>query len=87
MYKCLECGLKFEEPKIYTEDCSPASSLEYGFIQGYKGCPACEGDYIEICECDNCQEWFETSMLTMTNQNNLNHKTYEEKNLYKQLYQ
>ena len=22
--------------------------------------------YIEICECDNCQEWFEKSMLTMT---------------------
>ena len=63
MYKCLECGLKFEEPKIYTEDCSPASSLESGFIQGFKGCPACEGDYIEICECDNCQEWFEKSML------------------------
>lgn len=78
MYKCLECGLKFEEPKIYAEDCSPASSLECGFIQGFKGCPACEGDYIEICECDNCQEWFEKSMLTMTNQGSICESCLEE---------
>ena len=78
MYKCLECGLKFEEPKIYTEDCSPASSLESGFIQGFKGCPACEEDYIEISECDNCQEWFEKSMLTMTNQGSICENCLEE---------
>ena len=34
--------------------------------------------YIEICECDNCQEWFEKSMLTMTNQGSICENCLEE---------
>lgn len=55
MYKCLDCGLIFEKPKIYCEDFSPSCSFEGGkFIAEYSGCPRCEGAFKEADCCSNC---------------------------------
>ena len=55
MYKCIECGAIFEEPKTWEEyrgeywgcPCSETMS----------GCPECRGDYEEAVECTRCGEW------------------------------
>ena len=56
MYKCLDCGYVFEEPKICYEDLSPGCSFEGGaFNNRYYGCPRCEDiDYKEMIECSRC---------------------------------
>lgn len=49
MYRCKECGLIFEDPKMYSEDRTPGGSFEGGsFIETYFGCPKCEGNYEEV---------------------------------------
>lgn len=59
MYKCLDCGLVFEEPKKYSEDCTPGGAFEGGsFIQYFCGCPWCAGAFEEVSECSNCGEYY-----------------------------
>lgn len=59
MYKCVECGMVFEEPKMYSEDCTPyGGSGEYGFINKYYGCPNCEGNYEKAVKCSICEEYY-----------------------------
>lgn len=59
MYKCCECGCIFEEPKIYSDDCTPGGAFEGGsFINYYYMCPNCGGNYDEALECSCCNELF-----------------------------
>ena len=51
MYKCEECEAIFEEPKKYSEDCTPSGEFEGGnFMKNYKGCPYCRGNFDEYEE-------------------------------------
>ena len=47
MYKCLNCGEVFEEPNSVKEDWGESFSV----------CPYCNGDYEEIHQCKECDEW------------------------------
>lgn len=40
MYKCLDCGYEFEEPRIITEDYEAYGSI---FYEDYLCCPECCG--------------------------------------------
>ena len=48
MFKCVECGRVFDEPKIWRED--------YG--EYMCGCPFCGGNFEDAVRCDDCGEWF-----------------------------
>lgn len=51
MYKCIECGLVFENAKLYSEDRTPGGAFEGGsFIEKWYGCPHCSCDYVEFFE-------------------------------------
>ena len=51
MYKCEDCGHIFDEPKAYSEDCTPGYVCEGGsFIKHYMACPICGGAYEEYDE-------------------------------------
>ena len=55
MYKCQDCLEVFDEPRKYSEDCTPGGSFEGGsFMRYFKGCPYCAGHYEDADECDNC---------------------------------
>ena len=55
MYKCCECGHLFEdgEQAVWEE--------KHGFIDGpfekWSGCPLCHGDYEEVHQCKECEDW------------------------------
>lgn len=67
MYKCLDCGHVFEEPKQYSEDRTPGGACEGGsFIEHYTGCPLCSGAYEEAKQCEICGEYFAYDELTDT---------------------
>ena len=67
MYKCLDCGHIFEEPKQYSEDRTPGGAFEGGsFIEYYTGCPVCSGAYEEAKQCEICGEYFTDDELTDT---------------------
>ena len=56
MYICKECGLVFNNPKKYSEDCTPyGGPAEPGFTRSYEGCPSCEGNYVEATQCVRCE--------------------------------
>lgn len=58
MYKCFDCGCVFEQPKVYTEDCTPGGVSEGGsFIQKFEECPECGGAFGVVEECVACGEW------------------------------
>lgn len=58
MYKCLDCGFDFEEPKRYSEDYTPGGAFEGGsFMRYFEGCPICAGAFEEATECE-CGEYF-----------------------------
>ena len=44
MYKCLDCGMEFEAPSIWTEPHGEEVS----------GCPTCGGAYEKLKECEAC---------------------------------
>ena len=57
MYKCLECGEVFEDPKKYCDDLTPGGAFEGGsFLNYYSACPYCAGNYEEVEECFQCGE-------------------------------
>ena len=67
MYKCLDCGHIFDEPKQYSEDRTPCGVFEGGsFIEHYTGCPVCLGAYEEAKQCEICGEYFTSDELTDT---------------------
>ncbi len=67
MYKCLDCGHVFEEPKQYSEDRTPGGAFEGGsFIEHYTGCPVCSGAYKEAKQCEICGKYFTDDELTDT---------------------
>lgn len=67
MYKCLDCGHVFEEPKQYREDRTPGGTCEGGsFIEHYTGCLLCSGAYEEAKQCEICGEYFTSDELTDT---------------------
>lgn len=67
MYKCLDCGQVFDEPKQYSEDRTPDGVFEGGsFIEHYTGCPVCSGAYEEAKQCEICGEYFMSDELTDT---------------------
>ncbi len=64
MYKCLNCGYVFEEPKTYSEDRTCDCSFEFGsFVAHYKGCPKCSEGYEEVFECDDDGEFLTVEEL------------------------
>ena len=69
MFKCLDCGHIFEEPKQYSEDRTPGGACEGGsFIEHYTGCPVCSGAYEEAKQCEICGKYFTSDELTDTNE-------------------
>lgn len=58
MYKCFDCGCVFEQPKVYTEDCTPGGVSEGGsFIQKFEECPECGGAFGSAEQCAICGKW------------------------------
>lgn len=69
MFKCLECGALFVEPKQYSEDLTPGGAFEGGsFIRSYNACPNCGGEYEEVKQCDECGGYFTDSELIDTSE-------------------
>lgn len=57
MYRCLECKAVFDEPYIEYEDCTPGGAFEGGsFMQEYRYCPVCHGEYDEYFEDEELEE-------------------------------
>lgn len=55
MYKCCDCGLVFDNPKVYSEDRTPYGGYpEPGFTEHFAGCPSCGGAFDEAMECVRC---------------------------------
>lgn len=56
MYKCLNCGKEFKEPKVYYE------TVPYGSQQvrmpASECCPFCDGDFEEGKKCEHCGNYF-----------------------------
>ena len=57
MYKCCECGHLFEEGEqaVWYEnqgECHGITAMEK-----FSGCPICKGDYEEVHQCKECDEW------------------------------
>ena len=57
MFKCCECGHLFEdgEQAIWYEnqgECHGRIAMEK-----FGGCPMCKGDYEEVYQCKECEEW------------------------------
>lgn len=55
MFKCVECGKVFEEPKTYEEH------HPYGMgyaTESFACCPYCESNFEEAIQCECCGEWF-----------------------------
>lgn len=57
MFKCCECGHLFEdgEQSIWYEnqgECHGRIAMEK-----FGGCPMCKGDYEEVHQCKECDEW------------------------------
>lgn len=51
MYKCVDCGLVFDEPKLFSEDRTPGGAFEGGsFIERWYGCPNCSCNYEKFIE-------------------------------------
>lgn len=61
MYKCLECGHIFEdgEQNIIKED----HGLSGGFYEEFACCPVCNGDFVEVFNCDKCNKVMEKDNL------------------------
>ncbi len=80
MYKCLDCGYVFEEPRTYTEDRTPGGVFEGGnFIELYEGCPKCSGGYEEVVECDDCGEFLTFEEAESRDKRNYCLNCYEER--------
>lgn len=57
MYKCSDCGLVFDNPKVYSEDRTPYGGMaDPGFTETYTGCPSCGGNYDEAMKCVRCDD-------------------------------
>lgn len=61
MYKCLECGNSFEDPRQVETDCgydTEYTHIPYIFCDEL--CPFCGAENItdDVISCDNCGEWF-----------------------------
>ena len=57
MFKCCDCGHLFEEGEqaIWYEnqgECHGRIAMEK-----FDGCPICKGDYEEVHQCQECEEW------------------------------
>ena len=61
MYKCLECGHIFDEPKSWNE--SRGEFWGSSCSETLCGCPHCEGGYEEAYLCEICEEYFLKSEL------------------------
>jgi hypothetical protein len=55
MYKCLECGAVFEEPKFYKESRPYGSGFAF---EELSGCPSCGEGFENAYKCDSCGEYF-----------------------------
>lgn len=47
MYRCLDCGRVFSQPRRYQES--------YG--ESWDGCPRCAGAYETVIRCGECDNW------------------------------
>lgn len=55
MFKCLECGAVFDEPKIVND------SVTYGKVsvpRTFASCPHCDSGFDEAYPCKDCGEYF-----------------------------
>lgn len=55
MYKCLECGFEFEEPTTWRE--SRGEFWGAPCYESMRGCPRCKGEYDEVREGDDDDDW------------------------------
>jgi hypothetical protein len=55
MFKCLECGAVFDEPKTWGESRPYGEGCAY---EAFSGCPSCGEGFDEAFECDCCGEYF-----------------------------
>ena len=53
MFKCVECGELFTEPKQWTE----THGFTYGPYEEWIGSPCCYGGYEKVYECECCGEF------------------------------
>lgn len=59
MYKCCDCGLVFDNPKVYSEDRTPYGGYpEPGFTEHFAGCPSCGGAFDEAMLCVRCEDTY-----------------------------
>ena len=55
LYRCIECGHIFDEPKEYYGE-----ELEFWGVpcrERFVGCPNCFGDYENVIQCEECGEY------------------------------
>ena len=56
MYKCLDCGHVFANPKSWEEDRGEYWGVRCS--ESVEGCPRCKGDFEEAHECEICGSSF-----------------------------
>lgn len=56
MYKCVDCGIVFENPESWLEDRGEFWGVSCS--ERVYGCPKCRGDYEEAEKCGICEELF-----------------------------
>ena len=57
MYKCVECGMLFEEGEQAVWYESRGEFWGVSCEERMTGCPKCHGEYEEATECEKCGEW------------------------------
>ena len=62
MYKCIECGTVFEEPKTWKEGRGEFWGMPC--TETMSGCPKCREGYEEAVQCKRCDEWVFEDELT-----------------------
>ena len=57
MYKCCECGHLFEDGEQATWYENQGECHGRIAMEKFGGCPICNGDYEEVHQCKECEEW------------------------------
>ena len=58
MYKCVDCGLVFEEGEEAVWEESRGEYWGFPCSETLTGCPKCKENYEEAYRCKRCGEWF-----------------------------
>lgn len=77
MYRCLDCGDLFLEPKKYTE----AHGLDFPPYEEYHGCPFCGGSFAPVEKCDWCGRYVSGEYIELSNKTVICSDCYEIKDI------